>query len=458
RQGWDAFFSDPFLSTESVKDRGVLGKIGGESLRSLYWKIYLEYFPSLETDAWTLILQKERQSYDDLKASFLTNPAKERSRDDLEVNNPLSLEEDSPWTQYFKDTELQKVIRQDVERTMPDQSFFREPSIQELMTNILFIWSKVNPDVSYRQGMHELLAPVVFVVNEDKFDPSTDPTLPSEQAIVFDSRFVEHDAFVLFSRIMRSAKPWFVVGQESSGKSKVVKAAVFDDPRGRIEQKTIPIIAHCRKIQNELIRVLDPELHLHLQGLGIEPQLYALRWLRLLFGREFEFADLFQLWDGLFADDPNLGLVDWICAALLIFLRKDLINSDYSMALHRLMKFPSKDQLNTTPAEFIASAKGLRERYAQKALQAAAPLSPVEQSAPTTVRRGNAVPWISHASNQRTNPLSPPAVTNSPAADIDARATSPGSTDDTSTNNAKVALLESRIATLWREAQKAKER
>ena len=34
---------------------------------------------------------------------------------------------------------------------------------------------------------------------------------------------------------------------------------------------------------------------------SIEPQLYALRWLRLLMGREFELEDLLQLWDALFA-------------------------------------------------------------------------------------------------------------------------------------------------------------
>jgi hypothetical protein len=37
------------------------------------------------------------------------------------------------------------------------------------------------------------------------------------------------------------------------------------------------------------------------QTLGIEPQLYALRWVRLMFGREFHFADVLTLWDAILA-------------------------------------------------------------------------------------------------------------------------------------------------------------
>jgi TBC1 domain family protein 5 len=43
----------------------------------------------------------------------------------------------------------------------------------------------------------------------------------------------------------------------------------------------------------------------------------------LLFGREFPFDEVLVLWDGLFAEDPNLTLVDWVCTAMLIFMRKE---------------------------------------------------------------------------------------------------------------------------------------
>jgi TBC1 domain family protein 5 len=40
--------------------------------------------------------------------------------------------------------------------------FFQEESILKLLTNVLFVWCKLNPDTSYKQGMNELLASVVY--------------------------------------------------------------------------------------------------------------------------------------------------------------------------------------------------------------------------------------------------------------------------------------------------------
>jgi hypothetical protein len=45
------------------------------------------------------------------------------------------------------------------------------------------------------------------------------------------------------------------------------------------------------------------------------------RWIRLLFGREFPFDDLLALWDKLFAEDPDLELIDMICVSMLLRIR-----------------------------------------------------------------------------------------------------------------------------------------
>lgn len=42
-----------------------------------------------------------------------------------------------------------------------------------------------------------------------------------------------------------------------------------------------------------------------------------------MFGREFPFYEVLTVWDGLFADDSNLDLVQWLCVAMLIHLRND---------------------------------------------------------------------------------------------------------------------------------------
>lgn len=45
------------------------------------------------------------------------------------------------------------------------------------------------------------------------------------------------------------------------------------------------------------------------------------RWIRLLFGREFPLDELIEVWDCLFAEDPGLQLVDYICVAMLLRIR-----------------------------------------------------------------------------------------------------------------------------------------
>lgn len=82
-------------------------------------------------------------------------------------DDPLSQSEKSGWNQLFCDKELRTVITQDVVRTFPGVEFFRKSMIQEIMIKILFCYARVYPEMCYRQGMHEILAPILFVMHCD---------------------------------------------------------------------------------------------------------------------------------------------------------------------------------------------------------------------------------------------------------------------------------------------------
>ena len=45
-----------------------------------------------------------------------------------------------------------------------DKDLFQNTVIKEILVNILFIWSKENRDTSYRQGMNEILAVILFAL------------------------------------------------------------------------------------------------------------------------------------------------------------------------------------------------------------------------------------------------------------------------------------------------------
>ena len=95
----------------------------------------------------------------------------------------------------------------------------------------------VNPlQVSYKQGMHEVLAPLVFVLAREMLATDTSclwlsisqllslhhtiicsqtqshlpPPPPAAFAVQFNSGYVEHDAHTLFTIIMSTLAPWYI--------------------------------------------------------------------------------------------------------------------------------------------------------------------------------------------------------------------------------------------------------
>ncbi|KAJ2713730.1 hypothetical protein H4R19_002102, partial [Coemansia spiralis] len=186
-------------------------------------------------------------------------------------------------------------------------------------------------------GMHELLAPLLLAVDRDAVDYGGDCAL----AGVLDRRFVEHDAFALFGRLMRLCTTWY----------QVPSAAPAAAPA------QTPIVAQCY-LMLEKLGLVDPQLCEHLQRLDIEPQLFGIRWYRLLFSRELaRLDDVLLLWDALFADSATglLRLVDWIAVVLLLASRRRLLRGDYEDCLSTLLHLPplplpAPDVLERTPA------------------------------------------------------------------------------------------------------------
>lgn len=285
-----------------------------------------------------------------------------KSVGDLDLNNPLSLHNDNPWTEWFASVELRKTIRQDVERTFPEMDYFRDSDVQAQLTNILFLYASANPSIGYRQGMHELLAPLYHAVEFDS-GPFQGQTQPFDDAELLgdicDRSWVAADAWTLFTSLMKGASRWYewreappqaVVGQ-ASPLSTHVNINVANGPAA--PDYVAPIVKACNNLQSNLLRNVDPVLFKHMQSAGIEPQIYGIRWLRLLFTREFSLRDSMLLWDGLFAVDPTLDLAQWICVAMLVRIRAHLLQSDYSGQLTMLLRYPA------LPSEAEASTDGM---------------------------------------------------------------------------------------------------
>ncbi|OJT12238.1 TBC1 domain family member 5 [Trametes pubescens] len=240
--------------------------------------------------------------------------------------------------------ELRKTILQDVERTFPDMAYFRDAEVQAELTNILFLYSIMHTDIGYRQGMHELLAPLYYAIDYDSITPETkgdiDPALKDFCA----HQWVAADAWLLFTAVMKGAGRWYEWQEgktqpESSPLPSHVQLNVSTN-NAQVKPYIAPIVEACNRVQSVFLKGVDPELWKSMQSAGIEPQIYGIRWLRLLFTREFNMQDAMVLWDGLFAVDPSFDLALWICVAMLVRIRNKLIPSDYSTQLTYLLRYP----------------------------------------------------------------------------------------------------------------------
>lgn len=311
-------------------------------------------FRTAEQTQWSRILEEQRSAYESLRSHHLRaieNP------DEVDSDiDPLSEHEESPWTALRGDETVRQEIYQDVERCMPENVYFRQPATQKMLLDILFIYCKLNPDVGYRQGMHELLAPILWVVERDAMDPDdvTTEYSPFLESLL-GSQYIEHDTFTLFALVMQRAKSFYDPAFNGISTSSKARSNRKDS------QQESPILQRCRHIFDELLPKVDPELADHLHRLEIMPQIFLMRWLRLLFGREFPFDELLQVWDLLFAEDPSLELVDYICVAMLLRIRWQLVSADGNEALTLLLRYLSPPAPHP-PATFVEDAALLKSR------------------------------------------------------------------------------------------------
>ncbi|TFK42631.1 rab-GTPase-TBC domain-containing protein [Crucibulum laeve] len=278
-------------------------------------------------------------------ATALPKKSTKKSSNDLDTNNPLSLHDENPWNAWFASVELRKIIQQDVERTFPEIEFFRDAAIQAQLTNILFLYSSVHEDIGYRQGMHELLAPLYFAVSYDSIPEEDREVEDVELRELCSETWIAADAWSLFEAVMGGVSQWYewrerTVDNAPSALATHVNLNIPDGQNG-IQPYVAPIVKACTRIQSTLLNSTDPQLWKQMQASGIEPQIYGIRWLRLLFTREFNLPDAMKLWDSLFACDPTLELSQWVCVAMLIRIRNELIPADYSNQLTILLRYPS---------------------------------------------------------------------------------------------------------------------
>ncbi|PSR85204.1 TBC1 domain family member protein [Actinidia chinensis var. chinensis] len=401
--------------------------------RGVRWRIDLGILPD-SSSIYDLrrVTADSRRRYAGLRRRLLTDPQNGSNSPGLVMDNPLSQNPDSMWGRFFRNAELERMVDQDLSRLYPEHgSYFQTPGCQSMLRRILLFWCLIHPEYGYRQGMHELLAPLLYILHADvghlsevrklyedhfidkfdgvsfhesdltynfdfkKFPESVDDGIDSqisplkvsnldeldpriqdiillsdaygaegELGIVLSEKFMEHDAYSMFDGLM-------------SGAGGTVAMAEFFSPSLGGSHTGLPPVIEASSALYHLLSTVDASLYSHLVELGVEPQYFALRWLRVLFGREFSLEDLLVIWDQIFVCDntklnkcsddvgSSVGVlssargafISAIAVSMILHMRSSLLATENATScLQRLLNFPSNINLK----KILVKAKSLQ--------------------------------------------------------------------------------------------------
>ncbi|XP_050372880.1 uncharacterized protein LOC126790612 [Argentina anserina] len=415
----------PESSSSEERSEVVVEDVRFKELRGVQWRLNLGILPlSSSVDDLRRVTADCRRRYARMRRRLLVDPPKDGSSSpDLAMDNPLSQNPESTWGRFFRNAELEKMVDQDLSRLYPEHgSYFQTPGCQGMLRRILLLWCLRHPECGYRQGMHELLAPLLYVLHvdveglsqvrklyedhfTDKFDDLSydendstynfdlknlpdsmenedslkgdaskvksldelDPKIQTivmlsdaygaegELGIILSEKFMEHDAYCMFDALM-------------SGANGSLSMAEFFSPSPAVgSQTSLPPVIEASAALYHFLSLVDSSLHSHLVELGVEPQYFALRWLRVLFGREFSLANLLIIWDEIFIRDnlkldkggeddagssfrilgsPRGAIISALAVSMLLHLRSSLLATENATAcLQRLLNFPENIDL-----------------------------------------------------------------------------------------------------------------
>ncbi|XP_078493741.1 TBC1 domain family member 13 [Ciona intestinalis] len=359
----------PEINLEQIRrlcSRGVVETCG---IRAVCWRLLLYCLPT-KRSLWQQELTRQRSEYNQFVQEIIVEPGLKRfntgNAESSFEDHPLNPNPKSEWNSYFKDNELLLQIDKDVRRLCPDISFFQnatkypcedltstESKVEtlrkrvertalnsqsltrkrlgisnlissrkqasheyqvlmeagqeahwEVVERILFIYSKLNPGTSYVQGMNEIIGPLYYTL-------ASDPNMDWRE-------HAEADTFFCFTNLMAEIRDNFIKSLDTS-------ASGIEGSMNK---------ALC------LLRETDPQVWLLLEKQGIKPQYFLFRWLTLLLSQEFNLPDVIHIWDVLFSDERRFTLLTAVCCAMIVLLREQLLDNDFSHNMKLLQNYP----------------------------------------------------------------------------------------------------------------------
>ena len=346
---------------EDLKKYAIDAKLTKENLRPMAWKIFLGVLPDTTSlREWVEIISNQREEYKRKLKKFCK--IKKFVGDPL-GGNKKKKKNDGP----IEDTDLKNLINKDLDRTHQEIDLFLQNKIKNILANVLYIWSKENSTVSYRQGMNELLA-IIFIAfypyyftctrkpkttKEDIIEYLKDINLYKDDIYIYfhDEDEIQSELFYTFEALMKKGMtnlfdPYILQKDDPGYKIYEIFPQMWKDDSN--ENKPTYVYRRCSLLIKEKLKSLDNDLYAHFKKIDLNCEVFLQRYLRCIFCREFNLNDVYIIWDIIFYDNYvnrkkekyDFIYMEYICIAMIFKIRDILKDADQNECFTTLFKYP----------------------------------------------------------------------------------------------------------------------
>ena len=346
---------------EDLKKYAIDAKLTKENLRPMAWKIFLGVLPDTTSlREWVEIISNQREEYKRKPKKFCK--IKKFVGDPL-GGNKKKKKNDGP----IEDTDLKNLINKDLDRTHQEIDLFLQNKIKNILANVLYIWSKENSTVSYRQGMNELLA-IIFIAfypyyftctrkpkttKEDIIEYLKDINLYKDDIYIYfhDEDEIQSELFYTFEALMKKGMtnlfdPYILQKDDPGYKIYEIFPQMWKDDSN--ENKPTYVYRRCSLLIKEKLKSLDNDLYAHFKKIDLNCEVFLQRYLRCIFCREFNLNDVYIIWDIIFYDNYvnkdkekyDFIYMEYISIAMIFKIRDKLKDADQNECFTTLFKYP----------------------------------------------------------------------------------------------------------------------
>lgn len=346
-----------------------------KELRPMAWKLFLGIIPeenNKSIEEWIDVIDSQRNEYKNKLEKYCS--IKKMKHSDPLINNENKEDDDLlNEDQDNNDKNIINLINLDLTRTHQAIELFQKTKTKNILSNILFVYAKENEDLPYGQGMNELISMLFICLYPYYFSSKDKEKIGKNDIKVYlndiDNHYediylffhneeeLQSDLFFLFEAIMLKGI------KDLYGKDDVKKDDInyklyelFPDIIKDTSNEERPTHLNLRSyiLIKEKLKIIDKRLYNHFKKININCNYFLHRWFKCIFTREFDINEVSCLWDKIFLYEFNnskkykyhLIYIDFICLAMIMRIRYQLIKKDEGDCFTILFHYPKGDDIS----------------------------------------------------------------------------------------------------------------